>query len=323
MFGALRLFLAAVVVVFHAGYVPYGVRMGVSAVVVFYVLSGYAMSGLFSTRFGSPANAGWFYLERFVRIAPQFYFYLALTLLGPFGLGMWSAHFPERQISAVNLLGNASLLPLGLTAYLPPLDIFAIVGPTVTLANEFLFYLLTPVILVVPAATLAGLALSVTVFVLATHGVVPMANYSYNYLPGPLVFFLAGQFIHQRKYALLGATLTALAMNYGLLGMSGLAGAGFNIELHLGLFCGVAAIMALGRLRNAPLDAWLGLPSYGCFLGHSVILVAMRHYDAFPDSKAAFAIALLAASILLGYMSYFLVERPTVALRRACRKIRP
>ena len=71
MFGYLRIILASIVVIFHAGYSPCGIRMGVSAVIVFFILSGLAMSGLYANGFATIMNAPHFYLERVTRIMPQ------------------------------------------------------------------------------------------------------------------------------------------------------------------------------------------------------------------------------------------------------------
>jgi peptidoglycan/LPS O-acetylase OafA/YrhL len=51
MFGGLPLGLAALVAVFRAGFTPFGLQIGTSAVVVFYIISGYAMTGLVTSRF--------------------------------------------------------------------------------------------------------------------------------------------------------------------------------------------------------------------------------------------------------------------------------
>jgi len=79
MFGTLRFFLALTVVAYHIGYHPMGLYIGVSAVMVFYMVSGYVMSALYTNRFVTVKNARYFYMERIIRIAPQYYFYLSIA----------------------------------------------------------------------------------------------------------------------------------------------------------------------------------------------------------------------------------------------------
>jgi peptidoglycan/LPS O-acetylase OafA/YrhL len=81
IFGVFRLFLAAVAVTFHAGLHPLGLYSGVSAVVVFYILSGYVITGMITTRFPGTKSFGAFMAERTIRIAPQYYFWIAVSFV--------------------------------------------------------------------------------------------------------------------------------------------------------------------------------------------------------------------------------------------------
>lgn len=319
MFGGLRFFLAALVVMFHAGYTPFNVKIGVSAVIVFFILSGYVMSGLYINSFNTLSNAGKFYLERCIRIGPQYYFYLILTVIVIYGLGMWSISFTERSISFGNFILNALLLPLSFTIYFPSIDIFAIIGQSVSLANEFLFYLLVPVFLGFFYFTFVSIFICLLVFILATHGNISMVAYSYNYLPGPLIFFFIGHLMYLGKTKLLFIVLLILFFNQLHLYHLGLWNAGFNLDIYVGLYFGFLSILLLSKLKSNDVDNWLGTSSYGCFLGHSVVLIIMRHYEILSDSKSLFTLVLLLASIILGLVTYRLVEKPTLGLRRLCR----
>lgn len=76
MFGTFRMFLALNVVVGHMGGSYFGIIMpGIAAVVCFFMISGYAMSGLIQGSYPRlPEDVGHFYLDRILRLGPQYYF---------------------------------------------------------------------------------------------------------------------------------------------------------------------------------------------------------------------------------------------------------
>ena len=77
MLGTLRLVLALMVVLSHAGVRVAGLNPGVIAVIGFYLISGYVMAGLIRRHYRQPAQAGAFYLDRAVRLLPQYFFYIS------------------------------------------------------------------------------------------------------------------------------------------------------------------------------------------------------------------------------------------------------
>src|SRR3712207_5592387 len=95
--GALRLFLALTVAGFHAGgligapgFLPFGLYVACSAVVGFFVVSGYAMTALVDNDFMGRARIIPFYCERFVRLAPQYFAWLAISAILVLGLNIRS-----------------------------------------------------------------------------------------------------------------------------------------------------------------------------------------------------------------------------------------
>lgn len=78
--GTLRFFLALLVLYSHAGGRIQQLNPGVTAVVVFYIISGYVMTALMR-RYYCPSPAGptlpstaHFYLDRLLRLYPQYLF---------------------------------------------------------------------------------------------------------------------------------------------------------------------------------------------------------------------------------------------------------
>jgi len=146
-----------------------------------------------------------------------------------------------------------------------------------------------------------------------------MVAYSYNYLPGPLVFFIIGHLIYRKYWGALALALLPLMANQFHLIYVGQEAAGFNRDLYVGLYGGLIAIFLLKEFSSNSVDYWMGAASYGCFLGHYSILIALRHYGIFENSKFAFACLLLATSIFVGLLSFLIVEKPTLNFRRKWR----
>jgi len=131
--GALRLFLASVVVVEHLS----RIRFGVTAVMVFFMLSGYWVSRIYSEKFQSRSRPVWqFYLSRFLRLWPAF---AAAVILSIILAKLSGARIDPADLAGLPLLGTATLKhdPLGVSW---SLDI------------EAQFYLLLPLLMLVGVA---------------------------------------------------------------------------------------------------------------------------------------------------------------------------
>jgi len=78
--GILRVYLALCVVATHAGSVifPWGMHDGRQAVQVFYIISGFYMAMVLSSRYSKPCD---FYVSRMMRIFPPYWITLVVTLL--------------------------------------------------------------------------------------------------------------------------------------------------------------------------------------------------------------------------------------------------
>ena len=314
MFGTLRLVLAALVVLFHAGNSPYEIRIGVSAVIVFYMISGFAMSGLYSTRFFG-RNVRHFYIERIIRIMPQYYFIWLCTFIMLYGFDIWIKDFPNKNLGIMDVFSNLTLIPMGLTIYFPFLMKFALIGHAVSLANEMIFYVLVPLVLVYRLVTVVAFIISMIVFCLATQSSISAVAFSYNYLPGPIIFFVIGHLLYIKKWNYLIVAIIPLAMNQLYLLYKGGMLTGFNLDIYVGFYVGFAAMLLLMNLKPNKLDHFLGTASYGCFLGHLPLLIAFRYFNIFENNLLMFSISLLFFSIIIGFISYFLVERPTQKYR--------
>jgi peptidoglycan/LPS O-acetylase OafA/YrhL len=78
--GILRLYLALCIVAEHGGgqILPWRMHNGTQAVQIFYMISGFYMAMVLSTRYSNPRD---FYLSRFLRIFPTYWIILAGTII--------------------------------------------------------------------------------------------------------------------------------------------------------------------------------------------------------------------------------------------------
>ena len=142
MLGTFRLVLALMVVLSHAGVRLAGLNPGVIAVIGFYLISGYVMAGLIRRHYRQPAQAGAFYLDRAVRLLPQYFFYISLTLAWYF-YSRTQTLFLSHPPTAGDLLNNLLIVPLNLYMFNGS-DQFALIPPAWSLGAEVQFYLIAP-----------------------------------------------------------------------------------------------------------------------------------------------------------------------------------
>lgn len=315
MFGTLRLILAVLVATSHLqGGVVGGVWIGVSAVVVFFMISGYAMTGLIQSRFTAPGSAALFYKERFIRLAPQYYLWLAVALF--ITLGLHWAHLNMAGFIPAGLLEYLTVMPMGLQWYLF-IQQTHVMPQVTTLGIEITFYVFSPWILrnryLAALATLVGLSM----FGMTAAGYLPVNIYTYYQSPGPIVFFMLGHYLYRHNWK-------ALSVSTGILAAIMVSGPmqHFNLDYLVGMALGLPSLLVLRRYRSTKLDAALGNASYGCFLSHTTFIYAAMHFTGTEDPAALPAMIKVAVVILgslAGYASYVLVERPTLKFRRRLR----
>jgi peptidoglycan/LPS O-acetylase OafA/YrhL len=135
--GVLRLFLACAVVLFHSGVA--GVDLGVGAVFIFFVLSGYWVSYMWANQYRKCEHSYLvFIVSRYWRLLPLFLvcniIAAAVIFLAPY---LWP--YQPRQIYNPSWWLQSSLLIFTGQAYL--------LGPVWSLAKEMDFYLLAPLLL--------------------------------------------------------------------------------------------------------------------------------------------------------------------------------
>ena len=321
----MRLALALAVLFSHAGLRIEGLNPGVSAVIGFYLISGYVMTGLVRRHFAAPEHIPAFYADRLIRILPQYLIYAGATLVWFHGVG---AHTPflARSPDALDLLNNLTVVPLNFYMF-PGADQFTLIPPAWSLGAELQFYLLVPCMVLWPRVGLALVVVSGGLHALAMIGALHTEWFGYRLLAGVLWVFGAGMllFVLQRSRPVLAARmavaapLAALAI-YMLLRRDGLHAVPYNQEVLIGWGLGLPLVHWLSQRRSGRIDALAGDLSYGVFLNHFLLIWLL-----FPSVElTATQFTLLAlASIILSGCTQWLFERPALAWRRRLRLSSP
>jgi len=319
LLGSLRLALAVAVVVFHAGWWPFGLRIGVCAVAVFYLISGYAMSGL-AGRFlavppgGFGAGVVRFWRDRWLRLYPQYALWAGVGAVVAMGFGRrWL--FQGGGLDTLNVLANVTVIPLSLYMYLPSVAKMMWLPQAWSLGTELCFYAVFPLIWRSRAVAWAAAVCGWLVLALAMSGVLDPDWYGYRLLPGTLPFFLLGRAMFTRDRAMMSALLVLLAGLGVFVVATSRLGLGYNRELLLAALAGPALLALALRVPAWRHDAVLGHVSYGTYLAHICVLAML--FDV--HSLAARAVAGAVLAVAGGGLGWWLVERPVLRLRRRLR----
>ena len=191
MFGTLRLILAAMVAAFHSGATPGDIWIGVSAVVVFFMISGFAMTGLIEKRFATPGAAPLFFLERFVRLAPQYYPWLFAVLFCDLVLG-WLP-IDRSALWQQDIFFYLAVFPLGLQPYTHMITALLIPQAT-SLGIEAVFYLVSPFIILNRMLSYVFAVIGLAIFTASALKFLTPNLYTYYAAPGPIIFLSDGKF---------------------------------------------------------------------------------------------------------------------------------
>lgn len=321
MLGTLRLVLALMVALSHAGVRWQGLNPGVIAVVGFYAISGYVMTALLRRHYGRLAELPRFYADRALRLAPAYY---AVALLAVLVLA-WRGPIPpflERDPGWTDWLNNLLVVPLNYFMWNGS-DRFALIPPAWSLGAEIQFYLVFPLLLLAGLRG-AALAASLGIYVMAFAGLIQTEWFGYRLLPGVLFMFLLGSWLADLHAGAAprraGWLAWGVALAAGLLALAGRAAGSlplpYNPETLLGL---ALALPLLHLLAPRPRRAWdeqAGDLSYGLFLCHFPV------FWAWPGAEqgAAALAARLFAALALAFFIHRAVENPVLALRRRLRK---
>lgn len=334
--NGLRAWAVVAVVLYHFG-VP-GIQGGFVGVDVFFVISGFLMTGLIVNSLdrslgGKSFFLMDFYLARARRIVP------ALAMLCASLLVMGWFFLPALNYRLLGAHVATALAFVSNIKFWHESDYFDAASHekwllhTWSLSVEWQFYLILPLVLMglwrlLPSRLamtgwlLAGFMASLTLSVILTLLKPGAAFYllptrAWEMLAGGLVFMLAGRLtlsaMLRRIMELAGFAL--------ILGAMAFIDAGTQWPGWRALLPVVGAVLVLTAARTRSLwtgtrvAQWLGNASYSIYLWHWPVVVTLAYANLLSESKAV--VAGLLASLLLGHASYRWVEQPSRRLLAA------
>lgn len=319
MLGTFRLILAILVALSHADVRIVELNPGVIAVVGFYLISGYVMTGLMQRHYVGYARIPSFYIDRVLRLYPQYLAVGLLTLAWFFSAGKFTP-FLQHPPGAIDLLNNLLVVPLNYYMYNGS-DQFTLMPPTWSLGTEFQFYLVFPLIMLW-RARIATFALSLAIFIAAATGTINSEIFGYRLLPGILIFFMLGSALFDahhhspaRARIITLATVAGSLLLVGFLAWKNYLPLPYNRETLVGLIVFMPLLYWLGKLPQHPVDNYLGDLSYGVFLNHFLI-----QWGVIGLPAGLFQICVyIGLCVLLSALTQYVSERPAMHLRRLYR----
>lgn len=309
------------VATYHYAPPLYGFHQGIIAVVSFILISGYVMTLLIEKYY--TGNIAHFYLDRLARLLPQFLFYslLVLLLMSLSPLGEDKLSWMEfSTCTNTNIALNFSMFINNFYTYFKSC---LFIPQSWSLGLEAFFYLVIPFIIIFISNNIRLFlaVISCLIFITGYLGLIDFNLWSYRYLPGTLFIFLTGSSIARPdKYpryftvivfgiALILLILVKNDMHY------------YNIikGTLAGILAGIPMLIMASRIKSSSFDTFLGNLSYGVFLNHIIFLWLIEGYHITKYNYTIFI--MLLASCALSYISFTLIEKPTIGLRKRLRII--
>lgn len=308
---------------------PAWVPGGFVGVDVFFVISGYLISGIiFREVFATGRfDFGRFYERRARRILPAFVTVTGGTLVAGY-LMLWPQDFAELAKSvAYSTLFSANIYFYLLSDYFAPAAETMPLLHYWSLGVEEQFYIFFPLVVIGlawhPRFALAAVVAIAAVSLVAAEWFVqtePQAAFyltplrAWELLAGAIVALPGFPRIAKRtvREGASLAGLTLIVVSFALYSdatpfpgvMAGVPVLGAAVIL----WAGASGSTATGWLLSLPPIRWVGLWSYSIYMVHWPIIVLTRL--AWPEWGAVGNVWLVTAAISLGALSYFLVETP-------------
>jgi peptidoglycan/LPS O-acetylase OafA/YrhL len=273
--GTYRFVLAALVLDSHAtGPLiknTWPLNPGIWAVAGFFVLSGFVMR-----RHAETLSPEQFYLDRFLRIYPQFLLFFSLSFVVVYGVLLSPANNLSPTPNWPALIANLLIFPIALNnsrafgATSALVNSGALMPQAWSLGVEASYYLLLPFIARLSRLRNALFWISLGIFILSVFNFIPRSA-GYYYLSGTLWMFLLGWRLHDfnavtiRWLGLLGLLIIALMLVPSLRQTP-------TIEVASGALVAAWMIVRLAGVPANRSDTLIGAMSYSLFLCHTIPL---------------------------------------------------
>jgi len=335
--GAIRLFLALVVVIDHwrmmilqpAGLnnLPQHLELGMNAgfaVMFFYVISGFLISTALREKYAATMTGMLrFYQSRFIRIY-SLYWSMLLLMLSAFGFWGWFA-----TLSAGDKFTNLFVVGMDwriMFASYPDWHWDAsapFFHQAWTLSAELTFYVVAPLLLRSWKTTLGVLLASAVVRGVLVTTTVFDGRWTYLFLPSTFLFFLIGHFAHeisQRRTILKNGACGALLLGCSLVCLQIGSAAWDSLQFWTASLAFAAALPGVfaATKRSSLLNA-LGDLSFPIYLVHVMVIgvfVNNKIVEKLPPSATIMTAAFIAAVVVAAVFAHWVFEMPTAAAMR-------
>ena len=324
--GSLRFWLAVVVAAGHLGLIG-GINWAAVSLLIFYIISGFAISGLYTVRFEGKKNGALsFAVDRILRIYPSFWIFCLLTYV----ILMFS---PTVHLIGGNraVLSNVTLVTLNLEGLLPISWLKLVDGgfnfllpQSWSLASELQFYFLVPYIFAIKHRFRFGIELlfciSILIFALASLGVLDTEHFGYRWLPGTLFLFCTGMLFYDGKDRFLfSVACPAVAILFLCVILFAEPGANYVTEGFIAFLIGTPLVRYFTQLKSIPrADYLMGELSYPLYLSHFAVLWLLGSHHGSLGNRSQMLVELF-LSLTVAYVAVYTVERPLQTLRRSFR----
>ena len=337
MQGLYRFLLAATVVVHHLAK-DYAYYAGNFAVLAFYALSAYLISGALSTNYGRTfADLKRFATNRFLRLMPAYWAILAIAIYGvlTFPAAMEATNPSMRDPGEITLFGLPDgwirqFTMVGLQT--PPAELFPVrlIPPAWSTSIEFVFYFL-----LAASAFLNNRQFRWVVLATVTLGfacaMTGQWRWSYTSLAGVSILFAAGSLVWRHRDAVEAAfvakpylPVAVLALFLIIAFMPEMTDRA-RVEPYLvwGQYAAAPLVALLAhasvtaaKLLPKKLDSWLADMSYPVFLSHYPIAGIVRGMGYSGSDWLVFS---MLGTLFVSALVVLLVEHPLQGLRRKIR----
>lgn len=312
MHGSLRFILATCVALSHLGITFKGYNIGVTSVVIFYLLAGMVASQQLSTYFvNKPIH---YYKNRIRRIFPFYFFALFITLI------IYTIHIKSYFLSSVpnlmDYIANITIIPLAYYMYSGQ-DTFTFIPPAWSLGVELQFYLLIPFLLIRKRVLFLVYAGSFFTYIIASIGVINSDFFGYRLLVGVIFIFILGVIINQSKNStgtikkelisimILSYLVLFILVIYLLLNSYQVP---YNHETLMALIIGIPFLYFYKSPLPKKLEIYLGNLSYGVFLLHFPALWVVELFGYTHKNL----LLILAITLFLSIIGNFLTTKRAV-----------
>lgn len=341
--GSLRGLAGLWIVLYHSHFLPtpnpsrplwtsFIVDVGGMAVMLFFVISGFSLMYTYPNRLKSKKPFTDFYLHRFFRIAPLYYFALSLYLI-------WDRLHLDYQHPVKSIATN-----LTFTFNLIPGEQTAIVWAGWTIGVEAFFYLIFPFVYKYCKTLINSIKFLILTLIIANlsklllpyliHKPEVLAVYQQWFFIRYMPVFAAGIVLFRiwsSPKQILLAQNTRESLGYILLLISGLLlftrpapiAQILGDELYSQAFAFTLLVLGLSmlpvRILVNPVLEWYGKLSYSIYLLQPMVIWHMRHltariYDEVGNTAGFFlaTLLILLTLSLVAYLSERVIERPMI-----------